>query len=87
MDHDYSFRNANEREKEAFHNYLLYSRGMGEQEADETVEAAHIGILEGYQGDTPSYVGKVFIVFYGNVNMYEVFTYSENDALREVEQH
>jgi hypothetical protein len=81
-----TFRNANSREAESLITYFVEEKHMTRQAAEDVVEEAHVGILEPFQGNTPSYIGKVMIVFHQNVSMYEVYKYSDKGNLEEIKQ-
>jgi hypothetical protein len=80
------FRNANARELESLMTYFVEEKHMTRQAAEDVVEQAHVGILESFQGNTPSYIGKVMIVLHQNVSMYEVYKYSDKGNLEQIEQ-
>jgi len=81
-----TFRNANSREAESLITYFVEEKYMTRQEAEDIIEQAHVGMLEPFQGNTPSYIGKVMIVLHQNVSMYEVYKYSDKGDLEEIEQ-
>lgn len=83
---NYTFRNAKLEEQQAFRKWLMEKGGYEEEDAADIATTAHIGVLEGFQGTTPSYRGKVIIVLHQNVTMYEVFMYSDDGELIHVEQ-
>ena len=81
-----TFKNANARETESLITYFVEEKHMTRQAAEHVVGEAHVGILESFQGNTPSYIGKVMIVLHQNVSMYEIYEYSDKGNLEEIEQ-
>lgn len=82
----YNFRNANRWEKASYQTYLIEEMGCNRGLAESIVSDAHIGVLEGFQGSTPSYSGTILIVFHQNTSMYEVYQWAERGNLKPIEQ-
>lgn len=83
---EYNFRNANKREEESYTTYMVEELGYSREQAEDIVDDAHVGILEGYCSSAHGYRGTIMIVLHQNVTMYEVYIWGERGDLDPISQ-
>lgn len=84
----YMVRKPTVKEREELKNYV-YIEMFNEQEyetVDQTVNNAHIGIIEDYISDSPGYVGKLLFVVWGFSGAYELYGWDKEKRLYKIDK-
>ena len=86
----YELRKPNEKEKEELKKYLyieMFNSNDGDQENIENlVNNAHMGVIENYMSDCPGYAGKVLFIIWGFLGAYELYGWDKEKMLFKVDK-